>query len=146
METDLEDYVAVLDGVDDEHDYRSIALAAIKLFHHEHGAVTDEAEIPDVSEPRSRASHGSATGPADQGQGREEAEGQCRARLRTYVGLGRKAWMRPGDLVGAIANETDLTGREIGPIRISDNYSVVGVLDRLSTPSSRRFGPPPSAA
>jgi ATP-dependent RNA helicase DeaD len=35
--------------------------------------------------------------------------------------------MRPGDFVGAIANETDLTGREIGPIRISDNYSVVGV-------------------
>ena len=38
--------------------------------------------------------------------------------------------MRPGDLVGAIANETGLEGRQIGPIRIADNYSVVGVPER----------------
>ena len=44
-----------------------------------------------------------------------------------YVGVGRKAGIRPNDLVGAIANETGLTGREIGPIRITDTYSVVGV-------------------
>ncbi len=43
------------------------------------------------------------------------------------MSLGRKAGVRPGDLVGAIANETGLSGREIGPIRITDNYSVVGV-------------------
>ena len=47
-----------------------------------------------------------------------------------FVGLGRRAGMRPGDLVGCIANETELTGREIGPIRIADNYSVVGVPER----------------
>jgi ATP-dependent RNA helicase DeaD len=44
-----------------------------------------------------------------------------------YVSLGRKGGVRPGDLVGAIANETGLSGREIGPIRITDNFSVVGV-------------------
>jgi ATP-dependent RNA helicase DeaD len=43
------------------------------------------------------------------------------------VSLGRKAGVRPGDLVGAIANESGLVGREIGPIRISETYSVVGV-------------------
>ena len=130
METDLEDYVAVLDGVDDEHDYRSIALAAIKLFHHERGAVTDEAEIPDVSEPRSkgksRQRDGAERGP--KGKGGKKPKGNVGPGTGLiYVGLGRKAGVRPGDLVGAIANETDLTGREIGPIRISDNYSVVGV-------------------
>ena len=35
--------------------------------------------------------------------------------------------MRPGDLVGAIANESDLTGRDIGPINITDNFSTVDV-------------------
>ena len=35
--------------------------------------------------------------------------------------------MRPGDLVGAIANESDLTGRDIGPINIADNFSTVDV-------------------
>ena len=44
-----------------------------------------------------------------------------------YVSLGRKGGVRPGDLVGAIANESGLSGSEIGPIRISDHYSVVGV-------------------
>jgi ATP-dependent RNA helicase DeaD len=47
-----------------------------------------------------------------------------------YVGVGRKGGVRPGDLVGAIANECGLEGRQIGPIRISDNFSVVGVPER----------------
>ncbi len=47
-----------------------------------------------------------------------------------YVSLGRKGGVRPGDLVGAIANESGLEGRQIGPIRISDNFSVVGVPER----------------
>ena len=38
-----------------------------------------------------------------------------------------EARLRPGDLVGAIANESGLTGRQIGPIRISEKHSVVGV-------------------
>jgi ATP-dependent RNA helicase DeaD len=46
-----------------------------------------------------------------------------------YIGLGRSARITPGDLVGAIANETELVGRQIGPIRISDGFSVVGVPD-----------------
>ena len=130
METDLEDYVAVLDGVDDKHDYRSIALAAIKLFHHERGAVTDEAKIPDVSEPRSKGKARQRDGVERGPKGKSERKPKGNVGPGTgliYVGFGRKAGMRPGDLVGAIANETDLTGREIGPIRISDNYSVVGV-------------------
>jgi len=38
--------------------------------------------------------------------------------------------VRPGDLVGAIANESGLEGRQIGPIRVSDAFSVVGVPER----------------
>ena len=44
-----------------------------------------------------------------------------------YVGLGRAQGIRAGDLVGAIANESNLSGREIGPIKISEHFSVVGV-------------------
>ena len=47
-----------------------------------------------------------------------------------YVGVGSRGGVRPGDIVGAIANETSLSGRDIGPIRISDHYSVVGVPDK----------------
>jgi ATP-dependent RNA helicase DeaD len=46
---------------------------------------------------------------------------------RLFVGVGRRAGIRPQDLVGAIANETSLSGRDIGAIEITDGYSLVEV-------------------
>ena len=49
---------------------------------------------------------------------------------KLYVGLGRKAGIRPQDLVGAIANESGIAGRDIGDIKVSDQFSIVEVPDR----------------
>jgi ATP-dependent RNA helicase DeaD len=46
---------------------------------------------------------------------------------RVYVGLGRMAHVRPGDLVGAIAGETSLSGKQIGAIEITQKFSLVEV-------------------
>ena len=46
---------------------------------------------------------------------------------RLFVGAGRKAGIRPQDLVGAIANESRLSGRQIGAIEIADRFSLVEV-------------------
>ena len=46
---------------------------------------------------------------------------------RVYIALGRKAGVRPGDLVGAIANEAGLDSRDIGAIEIADRFSLVEV-------------------
>jgi ATP-dependent RNA helicase DeaD len=46
---------------------------------------------------------------------------------RLFVGIGRQDGLRPGDLVGAIANETGLSGRDIGAIDILDNSAFVEV-------------------
>lgn len=46
---------------------------------------------------------------------------------RIYVGAGRQAGIRPGDLVGAIANESSLSGGEVGAIEITDRFSLVEV-------------------
>ncbi len=46
---------------------------------------------------------------------------------KIYVGAGRAAGIRPQDLVGAIANESGLSGRQIGDIDISDRFSLVEV-------------------
>ena len=43
------------------------------------------------------------------------------------ISLGQRGGVRPADLVGAIANEAGLTGADIGPIRINENSSIVGV-------------------
>ena len=46
---------------------------------------------------------------------------------RLYVNLGKKGGMRPGDLVGAIANEAGLGSADIGAIEIADRFSLVEV-------------------
>jgi ATP-dependent RNA helicase DeaD len=46
---------------------------------------------------------------------------------RLFVGVGRSAGIRPQDLVGAIAGESRLSGRDIGAIEITDRFSLVEV-------------------
>jgi ATP-dependent RNA helicase DeaD len=133
---DLEDFNAVLHALSGDDSDRNIALAAIKLVHESRGATIDELEIPDASDRlRGKSSDGKKKfdkkAPRNAGEkDRSGNKGQRAGGAGTafvHVSLGRKAGVRPGDLVGAIANETGLVGREIGPIRISEAYSVVGV-------------------
>ena len=51
---------------------------------------------------------------------------------RLWVGAGRKAKMRPGDLVGAIANEVGIDAGVIGAIQIADGYSTVEVPEEIA--------------
>jgi ATP-dependent RNA helicase DeaD len=145
---DLEDFNAVLHALTGEDSDRNIALAAIKLAHVGRGAVIDEIEIPDAStskgydrkrsnddrggrgKPNRSGSSSGQGGDGHRGQGNGPQGNRPQGDADTgfiYVGLGRKAGIRPGDLVGAIANEAGLSGKQIGPIRISDHFSVVGV-------------------
>ena len=138
---DLEDFNTVLHALSGEDSDRNIALAAIKLVHESRGATIDELEIPDASDRMRGGKHDqggkkfdkSGKGGKDRNAGERDRSGNKGQRSGgagtgfVHVSLGRKAGVRPGDLVGAIANETGLVGRDIGPIRISDAYSVVGV-------------------
>jgi ATP-dependent RNA helicase DeaD len=138
---DLDDFRPILRALQESHDDRTIALAAIRLAHAERGAVVDEREIPDISDAlttRSKHDKRGKGGKVEKGEKGEKGSHRKGGRPDeratpsgdtgfVYVGLGRKAGIRPADLVGAIANETGLSGREIGPIRIADTYSVVGV-------------------
>ena len=134
---DLDDLAEIVDDLANEHDLRRIALAAVTLAHER--AADDDVEIPDArrfdrhearrerSRHRDRGTPGRRGAPGsldDRGRDNAEPTGYL------YVAMGRSAGMRPGDLVGAIANEAGLEGRQIGPIRIADHYSVVGVPER----------------
>ena len=46
---------------------------------------------------------------------------------RLFVGMGRQDGLRPGDLVGAITHEADISGRAIGAIDILDRAAYVEV-------------------
>jgi len=51
---------------------------------------------------------------------------------RLFVGAGRKAGIRPGDLVGAITGEAGVTSRSVGAIQIADAFSLVEVPEPLA--------------
>jgi ATP-dependent RNA helicase DeaD len=131
---DLDEYEVVLNGLAGDDNLRQIALAAIKLVHAASGATVDEPEIPDASHQleRERGKNDRHRG-GDRDRGRSDRKQHASDEGATgfvYVAAGRKGGIRPADLVGAIANETHLVGRQIGPIRISDHFSVVGVPER----------------
>ena len=122
---DLDRFRVVVETLTDEFDLMEVALAAVKLAHEAGGAVDDDEEIPQVGfrQDKDRT-------PAGRGAGRSErparrASGGPAARL--FVGAGRDAGIRPGDLVGAITGETGLTGRDIGSIEIHQRFALVEV-------------------
>lgn len=137
----LDDYQGVFHALKGEDSDRNIALAAIKLVHEARGAVLDEPDIPDAS---ANFDDGGSTSKKNRNRERNERRGRNERPPKgerkerpvdpdtgfVYIGVGSRGGVRPGDLVGAIANETSLSGRDIGPIRIADHYSVVGVPDR----------------
>ena len=49
-----------------------------------------------------------------------------------FVGAGKAAGIRPGDLVGAITNEAHVTAQDIGAIRVADRHSLVEVPEALA--------------
>jgi ATP-dependent RNA helicase DeaD len=51
--------------------------------------------------------------------------------VRLFLDAGRRSGVRPADIVGAIANEAGIPGREIGAIDIHDRFSLVEVPARF---------------
>jgi ATP-dependent RNA helicase DeaD len=119
---DLEHFRVVVDTLSDDHDLMDIALAAVKLAHEASVGSDDDEEIPEVSLQPDRPKHDRVkvgAKPSKVGQGM----------TRLYINAGRSARIRPNDIVGAIANETRLSGRDIGAIEIADQFSLVEVPD-----------------
>ena len=50
--------------------------------------------------------------------------------VRLAMTVGRRDGIRPADVVGSIANEADIPGRDIGPIDIQEEITFVGVPER----------------
>ncbi|TLW92110.1 DEAD/DEAH box helicase [Saccharomonospora piscinae] len=124
---DLEHYRAVVEPLTEEFDLREIALAAVKLAHEPDGGQADEVEIPEAV-LRPHDGDRSRRGPGTQGtpkRGKRSVDGMT----RLFVSLGRRAGVRPQDLVGAIAGESPLRGKDVGAIEIADKFSLVDVPD-----------------
>ena len=123
---DMEHFRVVVESLADEFDVMNVALAAVKLAHEATVGGDEDDEIPDVKPPA-----------ADIGRRRHDTDARgTRSRrfpagdmTRVFIGAGRIAGIRPQDLVGAIAGESALSGRDIGAIEIADRFSLVEVPD-----------------
>jgi len=137
LSAELDGFRPVVDSLADEFDVRDIAAAAVQLLHTAGGAA-DEQEIPEVAaraarEPRAepgdrpasarRESAAAGVPLGEHPRTREARPGMT----RLFVGAGRATGVRPQDLVGAIAGETRLSGRDVGAIEITQNFSLVEV-------------------
>jgi ATP-dependent RNA helicase DeaD len=124
-ETLLEDdegmdrFRVVVGSLAEEFDLVEVALAAIKLAHESlGGSDDDEVEVPAASLKPAQQDAPKKRGPR---------HGPAAGAERIFVGLGRSAGIRPADLVGAIAGESSVSGREIGAIEITHRFSLVEV-------------------
>jgi ATP-dependent RNA helicase DeaD len=154
MQDDLVPFRVVVETLADEFDLFEVALAAVKLAVDAAGPAADDEEIPDI-QPRIRAERptgggagerperfapaaargrGDHAGPAAHDRDGVRPRGRDRAgkfassgMTRLFVSVGRNSGVRPQDLVGAITGETELAGRDIGAIEITDRFSLVEV-------------------
>jgi ATP-dependent RNA helicase DeaD len=130
---ELDDVRVVVETLAQEFDILAIASAAVKLAHQAEAGDDSERDIPVVTprerEPRApqRFSKGAIVGPAGTREKRRDREAPTEEVARLFVGAGRDAGIRPGDLVGAITGEAGINSRELGAIQIAERFALVEV-------------------
>jgi ATP-dependent RNA helicase DeaD len=127
---DAEDVRAMLAGLAAEHDLLDIATAAVQRLQAVAGTPDDGEDIPVVS-----AGRGSVGGRSERGErsdrpvkGRGAGQRPPKSGMtRLFVNAGRAGGVRPQDIVGALANESNLSGRDIGAIQIHERHALVEI-------------------
>ena len=134
------DMVAALE---EEHDLRAIAAAALTLLAADHGLDLEgdfdehpprwaQARVPpDRGDRRKDRDGRDGRDRRDRERGREPrapraARGEADA-VELFLPVGKRRGVRPADLVGALANDAGIDGRSIGRITILDAKSFVRV-------------------
>jgi ATP-dependent RNA helicase DeaD len=122
----LEEWRRIVAGMAAEFDPMDIAAAALKQGA---SSTDEETEIPTGPPPREKHP---ARAREDLKKARTIARGakgggKGGGMTKLYVGAGRKLKVRPGDLVGAIANEAGIDAATLGTITIFDRHSLVEV-------------------
>ncbi|MCX6544393.1 MAG: DEAD/DEAH box helicase [Acidobacteria bacterium] len=141
----LEEVRAIVEALAQDFDVFDVAAAAVTLVHEASESTLPAAEIASVpphDHPRDRGRSGpreqarSGDRPVTRGGDRElprVAKSRTRASEHVgpmavlFVGAGKTAGIRPGDLVGAITGEADIPSHLLGAITITDTHALVEV-------------------
>lgn len=146
LSEDVDQFRGVVESLAEEFDVMDVAAAAVKMADASE-RIEDDEEIPAamIRPERQRDGRADRSGRVRERpeRGAREAGGDRRPSRRTrgqtewesaqiFVGAGRKAKVRPADLVGAITGEAGVDSRVIGAIHIFDRHSLVEVPDELA--------------
>jgi ATP-dependent RNA helicase DeaD len=119
---DVDGVRAMVAELAEDLDPVDVAAAAVRMAQELAGAPDDAEDIPVVSAPRA--------GRAERQGGKARGAGPRPPKAgttRLFVNAGRASGVRPQDIVGALANEARLPGREIGAIQIHERHALVEV-------------------
>jgi ATP-dependent RNA helicase DeaD len=107
-------------------EFDALDVAAASMKHAMGGDEAAEAEIPSSAARKER--HPAREREAERSERRTARTGGKRTdAAKLYVGAGRKLKVRPGDIVGAIVNETGVDAASLGGIHIFDRHSIIEV-------------------
>ena len=153
---DLDEVRGIIGTLTEQYDATQVALAAALLAHRASHPQVGLQEIPTVTattrparpatssrpdrparpdrapawkkdDRPDRPATGAPWSPPETGGAKRRAPRSSAPMGRVYIGAGKAAGVRPQDLVGAIANESDVPGKAIGSIEITERFSVVEV-------------------
>ncbi|MDO5530717.1 DEAD/DEAH box helicase [Sutterella sp.] len=134
---DLDRYRVVVESLCEEHDPMDVAAAAVRFALESEGGAEDNEEIPAFAARERRERRDDR---APRGERGERGERPRRRELgtpepgmtRLFIGAGRMSGIRPGDIVGAIANEANVSSRSIGAIEITERFTLADVESEIA--------------
>jgi ATP-dependent RNA helicase DeaD len=124
-EGDLDLYLELVEQLVEEgpHDIAEIAAAAARL-------ASATRPIPDAAAAPPPPPPFPSGPPMQRERPRERPHEDGVQKTRLSIAVGKRDGIRPADVVGSIANEADVPGRDIGPIEIRDDITFVMIPTR----------------
>jgi len=141
----IESYMPVIESIlkESEASPEVVMAALARVAQGEEPLLLSEKDRPDIHakpsfkdrgerNPRERSSR--ERGPREGGRERrpQRSRGKPEAGMKRFkIEVGYVHGAKPGNIVGAIANEADISSKNIGAIDIHDNYTLVDLPDSL---------------
>ncbi len=131
----LESFQDIVAELLDDRDPETVLLAAFALAHESNGGDVedDDRELTaSLDTERKGAGGGKAGKWGDKPGGKPSSKpgkqgAPAPGKARIWVSLGRKSGVTPSDIVGAVTGEAGLKGRDVGPVKIQEFFSLVDV-------------------
>jgi ATP-dependent RNA helicase DeaD len=121
----LEQYLIMVESMNEEFSPTEVAAAAFKMLL---GPASQETEDKLAEPERPKTAE---VKPTPKRQHRDREFDMSQGMTRLYIDVGTEDGVRPGDIVGAIANEADIPGRAIGAIELYERFCLVDVPTNL---------------